>query len=151
MIAGRHMYRDAEADVRAFFSGTCTVVIAMRSQFRKGELPNETPFRSARSDISSFQKLYHGVLQIDEACCAKESAPGWYETGKSLPFCLGIHLQCCLTTDSSGFAKGDLNSIGAFIFQSASMINRDLYAMREGLVGNLNLTSLYDFDFVDTA
>jgi len=53
----------------------------MRSQFRPGQLPNETPFKSARSDISSFRTLYHGVQEIDAACSAKESQPGWYEIG----------------------------------------------------------------------
>lgn len=64
-----------------FLPGTCTVVIAMRSQFTEGQLPNETPFKSAGSDICSFSKMYQGLLEIDQACM-QDDKPGWYETGK---------------------------------------------------------------------
>lgn len=67
-------------------SGTCVVVIAMRSQFKQGQLPNETPFRSARSDISSFRKLYLGVEEINGTCVGPEGQPGWYETGEYQKF-----------------------------------------------------------------
>lgn len=62
-------------------SGTCTIVIAMRSEFSEGQLPNETPKRSARSDVSSFATLFTGVKKIYEECVVGGNQPGWYETG----------------------------------------------------------------------
>lgn len=54
----------------------------MRNQFDWGELPHETPFRSAPSDISSFQTLYQGVREINAECASKNGQPGWYQSGK---------------------------------------------------------------------
>ena len=61
-------------------TGTCFVVIAMRNQFKQGELPAETPSPSAGSDISSFEQIYRGLLAIDGKC-AKDGNPGWYPAG----------------------------------------------------------------------
>ena len=61
--------------------GTCVVAIAMRNQFDWGELPHEIPFRSAPTDISSFKKLYQGILEIDTECVSKHGEPGWYQSG----------------------------------------------------------------------
>lgn len=55
----------------------------MRNQFREGELPGESPFRSAGSDISDFQKLYQAALETYAACGKPElSEPGWQPAGK---------------------------------------------------------------------
>ncbi|KAF6231637.1 hypothetical protein HO173_010169 [Letharia columbiana] len=80
--------------------GTCYVVIAMRNMFVEGELPGETPSKSAGSDISSFAELYQNALEIYAECSQPEvNQPGWYPAG-------------------------DLNSIGVFIWQAASEINK---------------------------
>ncbi|KAL9069679.1 MAG: hypothetical protein Q9161_005380 [Pseudevernia consocians] len=80
--------------------GTCFVVIAMRNMFMEGELPGETPFKSAGSDISSFSQLYQNALDVYAKCSAPEvNQPGWYPAG-------------------------DLNSVAVFIWQAASKINK---------------------------
>ena len=64
--------------------GTCFVVIAMRNMFVEGELPGETPSRSAGSDISSFTELYQNALDVYSTCGAPEvNQPGWYPAGKA--------------------------------------------------------------------
>lgn len=63
--------------------GTCYVVIAMRNMFVEGELPGETPFRSAGSDISSFTQLYHNAQDVYGRCSNPEvNEPGWYPAGR---------------------------------------------------------------------
>lgn len=80
--------------------GTCFVVIAMRNMFVEGELPGETPSRSAGSDVSSFTQLYQNALDVYSTCGTPEvNQPGWYPAG-------------------------DLNSIGVFLWQSTSEINQ---------------------------
>lgn len=65
--------------------GTCYVVIAMRNMFVEGELPGETPSRSAGSDISSFAELYQNALDVYAKCGEPEvNKPGWYPAGNSL-------------------------------------------------------------------
>ena len=77
-------------------TGTCFIVIAMRSQFKEGELPAETPSPSARSDVSSFAQIYRGLDAIDRNC-ARYGVPGWYPAGMAphnvQPFG-GITLTC---------------------------------------------------------
>ena len=64
--------------------GTCIVVIAMRNMFVKGELPGETPSRSAGSDISSFSELSQNAQAVYAKCSAPQvNAPGWYPAGKA--------------------------------------------------------------------
>ncbi|KAL6716610.1 hypothetical protein ACLMJK_006178 [Lecanora helva] len=104
-----------------FAHGTCTVAIAMRNQFNWGELPHETPFRSAPSDVSSFQKIYQGVLEINNECVEMDGQPGWYESG-------------------------DLNSIAVFIWQAGSDINQRIQPSLGGQ-GAYNTTQL----LLDTA
>ncbi|CAF9935767.1 hypothetical protein IMSHALPRED_010339 [Imshaugia aleurites] len=80
--------------------GTCFVVIAMRNMFVKGDLPGETPSRSAGSDISSFRELYQNAMDIYAKCSEPQiNEPGWYPAG-------------------------DLNSIAVFLWQAASEINQ---------------------------
>lgn len=63
--------------------GTCFVVIAMRNMFVEGELPGETPSKSAGSDISSFAELYQNALEIYAECSQPEvNQPGWYPAGR---------------------------------------------------------------------
>lgn len=84
--------------------GTCFVVIAMRNMFVEGELPGETPSKSAGSDISSFTDLYQNALDVYGKCSNPEvNEPGWYPAG-------------------------DLNSIAVFIWQAASEINQRIHA-----------------------
>lgn len=65
-----------------FELGTCYVVIAMRNMFVEGELPGETPSRSAGSDISSFTELYQNALDVYGKCSNPEvNEPGWYPAG----------------------------------------------------------------------
>ena len=67
-----------------FEPGTCYVVIAMRNMFVEGELPGETPYRSAGSDISSFAELYQNTLEVYSKCATPEvNQPGWYPAGKA--------------------------------------------------------------------
>lgn len=62
--------------------GTCFVVIAMRNMFVEGELPGETPSKSAGSDISSFTDLYQNALDVYGKCSnPKVNEPGWYPAG----------------------------------------------------------------------
>lgn len=62
--------------------GTCYVVIAMRNMFLEGELPGETPSRSAGSDVSSFSELYQNALEVYAQCSEPEiNRPGWYPAG----------------------------------------------------------------------
>ena len=56
----------------------------MRNMFVKGELPGETPSRSAGSDISSFSQLYQNALDVYAQCSEPEkSEPGWYPAGRT--------------------------------------------------------------------
>ena len=62
--------------------GTCSVVIAMRNMFVQGELPGETPTRSAGSDISSFTVLHQSALEVYSQCCNPAvNKPGWFPAG----------------------------------------------------------------------
>lgn len=57
----------------------------MRNMFVEGELPGETPSRSAGSDISSFTELYQDALDVYAKCSEPEvNKPGWYPAGRSL-------------------------------------------------------------------
>ena len=56
----------------------------MRNMFVEGELPGDTPFKSAGSDISSFSQLYQNALDVYAKCSAPEvNQPGWYPAGNS--------------------------------------------------------------------
>lgn len=109
--------------------GTCYVVIAMRNMFVEGELPGETPSRSAGSDISSFAELYQNALDVYAECSEPEvNKPGWYPAG-------------------------DLNSIGVFLWQAVSEINQRIHTAPPT---TSNLTSISGHGsigdlFVDTA
>lgn len=73
MVVGRLTFR----------LGTCYVVIAMRNMFVEGELPDEIPFKSAGSDISSFTQLYQNAQDIYGKCSNPEvNEPGWYPAGR---------------------------------------------------------------------
>ena len=109
--------------------GTCYVVIAMRNMFVKGELPGETPSRSAGSDISSFAELYQNALDVYAKCGKPEvNKPGWYPAGRPPHI---ISAQSCLLNVSRRFYRlrspGDLNSIGVFLWQSVSEINERIH------------------------
>ena len=66
-----------------FEPGTCFIVIAMRNMFVKGELPGETPSRSAGSDISSFTQIYQNAQDVYGTCSNPEvNQPGWYPAGR---------------------------------------------------------------------
>lgn len=69
----------------------------MRNQFKEGELPAETPTRSAGSDISSFSQIHQGLLDIDSKCSSENNEPGWYPLGKH-PLSVQLHLpgKSCL-------------------------------------------------------
>ena len=55
----------------------------MRNMFVKGELPGETPSRSAGSDISSFRELYQNAMDIYAKCSEPQiNEPGWYPAGR---------------------------------------------------------------------
>lgn len=55
----------------------------MRNMFVEGELPGETPSRSAGSDISSFAELYQNALDVYAECSEPEvNKPGWYPAGE---------------------------------------------------------------------
>lgn len=63
--------------------GTCFVVVAMRNMFVAGELPGETPSRSAGSDISSFTQIYQNAQDVYGKCSNPEvNQPGWYPAGR---------------------------------------------------------------------
>lgn len=96
--------------------GTCFIVIAMRSQFKEGELPAETPSPSAGSDVSSFAQIFRGLALIDYKC-AQDGIPGWYPAG-------------------------DLNSIAVFIWQAASPINQRIRFNSEVFEEGFNISSL---------
>ena len=63
----------------------------MRSQFKEGELPAETPSPSARSDVSSFAQIFRGLGLIDYKC-AQDGNPGWYPAGMA-PHDVGLLLE----------------------------------------------------------
>ncbi|KAL2038347.1 hypothetical protein N7G274_008996 [Stereocaulon virgatum] len=96
--------------------GTCVVAIAMRSQFKQGELPFETPSPSALSDVASFEDLWRGLQDVAKRCSYPFSTPGWYPAG-------------------------DLNSIAVFIWQAVSPINKRI-GSASGSTENFNYTSL---------
>ena len=60
------------------------VVIAMRSQFKEGELPFEMPSPSALSDVASFEDLWRGLQAVARKCSHPFGEPGWYPAGKML-------------------------------------------------------------------
>lgn len=75
--------QDMVVNILTLGLGTCAIVIAMRNQFVKGELPGETPSKSAGSDISSFTQLYQNALDIYAKCSEPEvNQPGWYPAGR---------------------------------------------------------------------
>ena len=102
----------------------------MRNTFKEGELPAETPRRSAGSDVSSFQQVYQALLDVDKKCSEPHGQPGWHPVGKEQPYYPNhINGKKALIGDH----PGDLNSIGVFLWQSASEINQ-----RTQLVGDTN-------------
>ncbi|KAG6999309.1 hypothetical protein G7Y79_00036g072650 [Physcia stellaris] len=106
--------------------GTCKLAIAMRSEFRWGDLPGERPFRSARSDVSSFANLYRIVEDINSKCAEHGRVPGWH-------------------------AAGDLDSIGVFLWQAASPINQRIRARTGIIVKPSNTTRVASSSLHDTA
>lgn len=118
--------------------GNCVVAIAMRNQFDWGELPHETPFRSAPSDISSFQKLYQGVLEINAECASKNGQPGWYQSGKH-PTTRFRGTLATLGLIMFSSSLGDLSSIAVFIWQSGSEINERIKGSVGGGSGSSSL------------
>lgn len=83
--------------------GTCFVVIAMRNMFVKGELPGETPSKSAGSDISSFTQLFKNAQDVYGECSNPDvSAPGWYPAGG---FSMSLY-QTSLVPLGFGFTDG---------------------------------------------
>jgi hypothetical protein len=66
------------------------VAIAMRSQFKEGELPFEMPPPSALSDVASFEDLWRGLQAVARKCSYPFGSPGWYPADKKIDSCPSI-------------------------------------------------------------
>ncbi|KAL9130000.1 MAG: hypothetical protein Q9175_007136 [Cornicularia normoerica] len=63
--------------------GTCVLVIAMLDTFWPGTLPGVEPQRYARSDIATFDEIYHVATSLSSQCVRRKLEPeaGWSFTG----------------------------------------------------------------------
>jgi len=64
-------------------TGTCILALAMRRDFPPGQLPMETRFAFAASDMATYKDLYHVAQAIIETCQSEGSVrPGWVAAGE---------------------------------------------------------------------
>lgn len=119
--------------------GTCFVVIAMRHQFRWGELPGEKPFRSAGSDIGSFANLLGVLEDINAKCAEPHGEPGWHAAGKS---CSSTNNNTVFFERNANISKGHLESIGVFLWQAVSPINQRIKARSGAMFKSSNTTTI---------